>query len=269
MNPSEEPSTSGSIPPGDYIASSPKSRNFQVHALAQYKAQFDIPPQVHIRFMADGYSISKLPRSTFEVLSYQQAHSFMPKAKQQKKKQQMEQLNQQQMLEELTTRKSQKTPRRLITISTSDGRWHGKWTYGYIFSLEELQLADLAKDGQKDVEVSINLTVEKHASFGFSVDGRIITSFTRKCSVCSSSYCREIDTNFDVWVLPSSRDNRSIQLPDIGGDDPSLSHLCETRLRLARRYARNLNYDGNVCSGGKNASVDGRWSRLLELRNTI
>nr|DAD32655.1 TPA_asm: hypothetical protein HUJ06_011506 [Nelumbo nucifera] len=33
----------------------------------------------------------------------------------------------------------------------------------------------------------------------------------------------QIDTSFDVWLLPSSRDNRSIQLPEIGGDDPSLS----------------------------------------------
>lgn len=34
--------------------------------------------------------------------------------------------------------------------------------------------------------------VYQHASFGFSVDGRIITSFTRKCSNCSSPYCREV-----------------------------------------------------------------------------
>lgn len=32
----------------------------------------------------------------------------------------------------------------------------------------------------------------QHAGFGFSVDGRIITSFTRKCSNCFSPYCRKV-----------------------------------------------------------------------------
>ncbi|KAK9275343.1 hypothetical protein L1049_022607 [Liquidambar formosana] len=124
----------------------------------------------------------------------------------------------------LITRKNSRSPRRLIKISTAEGRWHGNWTCDYIFSLRQLRLEDLADDGHKDADVSINLCIHKHASFGLSVDGRIITSFTRKCSNCSSSYCREIDTTFNVWVLPSSRDNHSIQLPEIGGDDPSLNN---------------------------------------------
>lgn len=38
----------------------------------------------------------------------------------------------------------------------------------------------------------------------------------------------QINTNFNVWVLPSSRENSKngeLRLPDIGGDDPSVRHL--------------------------------------------
>ncbi|KAJ9709486.1 hypothetical protein PVL29_001119 [Vitis rotundifolia] len=130
----------------------------------------------------------------------------------------------------LIAKKSSRSPKRLITISTSDGRWHGKWNTDYVFSFRELKLEDLVEeDEEKDAEVSISLCIHKHASFGFSVDGRIITSFTRKCSNCSSPYCKEVDTNFTVWVLPTSRENCG--LAEIGGDDPSLSDLCETRMR--------------------------------------
>uniref|UniRef100_U5GEN7 Large ribosomal RNA subunit accumulation protein YCED homolog 2, chloroplastic n=1 Tax=Populus trichocarpa TaxID=3694 RepID=U5GEN7_POPTR len=122
------------------------------------------------------------------------------------------------------SKKNSRAPRRLVTISTADGRWQGKWTSDYLLSLQDLKLEDLIEDEQKDAEVSVNLSVQKHAGFGFSVDGRIITSFTRKCSNCFSPYCRKIDTTFNVWVLPS-RANREVHLPDIGGDDPSLSLL--------------------------------------------
>ncbi|OVA05742.1 hypothetical protein BVC80_1419g13 [Macleaya cordata] len=137
------------------------------------------------------------------------------------------------VLPDKITRKGTRSPRRLIKIATSDGRWQGNWTCDYIFSLEQLQLADLAEDDQKDAEISITLNVQKHAGFGFSVEGRIITSFTRKCSNCSSSYCREINAPFDVWLLSSSRENRSSQLPEIGGDDPSVIYVkpgCEADL---------------------------------------
>ncbi|GMN47947.1 hypothetical protein TIFTF001_017123 [Ficus carica] len=136
-------------------------------------------------------------------------------------------------------------PRRLITISTGDGRWHGKWDSEYLLSLQDLRLNDLIDDEhQKNAQVSVNLCVQKHASFGFSVDGRIITSFPRKCSNCSSPYCRKIDTKFNVWVLPSRRDNREVCSPELG-DDPSLNN-----------------------GGQRSGYVDKRWSRLLELKNS-
>ncbi|GLT61154.1 hypothetical protein SLA2020_338790 [Shorea laevis] len=170
-----------------------------------------------------------------------------------------------------------RTPRRLITISPSDGRWHGKWTCDYHLSLRDLRLQDLVEGEHKNAEVFVKLCIDKHASFGLSVDGRILTSFTRNCSICSSPYCREIDTNFNVWVLPPSRENSANQLPEIGGDDPSLTELDslvqetilltisikDTCSELCERSEPTLQYAG----GQKVCSPDKRWSRLLELKN--
>ncbi|KAF5939548.1 hypothetical protein HYC85_023807 [Camellia sinensis] len=109
-------------------------------------------------------------------------------------------------------RKNQRSPRRLVKIATSSsnkGRWNGKWTSEYIFSLQQLHLQDLVEDdedgdgngngndngngGGRDTQVSITLSIEKHASFGLSVNGRIIiTSLTRKCCNCSSPYSRKV-----------------------------------------------------------------------------
>ncbi|TKY67726.1 hypothetical protein E2542_SST10621 [Spatholobus suberectus] len=117
--------------------------------------------------------------------------------------------------------------RRLITISPGDGRYHGDWTCDYLVSLHDLQLQDLIEDDNnqhKDAQVFINLSIQKSLvmpacySFGLSVDGRVMTSFTRKCSNCSTPYCRQIDAKFNVWVLIERRDNRKIPQPEIGGD---------------------------------------------------
>lgn len=62
------------------------------------------------------------------------------------------------------TKRSQRASKRLVTISTSDGRWHGEWKCDYIFSLGDLQLEELAEDGHKDTQVSISLCIHKVSS---------------------------------------------------------------------------------------------------------
>ncbi|XP_009615603.1 large ribosomal RNA subunit accumulation protein YCED homolog 2, chloroplastic isoform X1 [Nicotiana tomentosiformis] len=186
----------------------------------------------------------------------------------------------------LITKRSQRACKRLVTISTSDGRWHGEWKCDYIFSLRDLQLEDLAEDGHKDTQVSINLCIHKHTGFGLSVDGRVITSFTRKCSNCSSTYCREIDASFKVWVLPSSRQKGSAtdELPLLGWDDPSviyvkpgfeadLDSLIQDTISLAAAVKETCSESCEKSQpklqplGKENAaSIDRRWSRLLELK---
>ncbi|XP_062112972.1 large ribosomal RNA subunit accumulation protein YCED homolog 2, chloroplastic isoform X2 [Humulus lupulus] len=186
------------------------------------------------------------------------------------------------------------SPRRLITISTGDGRWQGKWDSEYLVSLQDLKLTDLVEleddlhhhHHQKDALVSVKLKVEKHASFGFSVDGRIITSFPRKCSSCSSPYCRQIDTEFNVWVLLSKRDNREVSLPELGGDDPSVIYVkpgseadLDTFIQDTIRITTSIKDTcSELCekssftlhnnSGSRSGSIDQRWSRLLELKKS-
>ncbi|MCD9643553.1 hypothetical protein HAX54_031136 [Datura stramonium] len=185
----------------------------------------------------------------------------------------------------LITKRSQKGCKGLVRISTSDGRWHGEWNSDYILSLRDLQLEDLAEDGQTNTQVSIKLSMHKHTGFGLSVDGRIMTCFTRKCSNCSSPYCREIDTSFKVWVLPSSKQKGSgDELPLLGWDDPSviyvkpgfeaeLDSLIQDTIRLATSVKETCSESCEKSEpklqplGKQNAaSIDRRWSRLLELK---
>ncbi|XP_028804982.1 large ribosomal RNA subunit accumulation protein YCED homolog 2, chloroplastic isoform X2 [Neltuma alba] len=182
--------------------------------------------------------------------------------------------------------KTTRAPRRLVTISTGDGKWHGEWTSDYKLTLQDLQLQDLVEveeDKKKNAQVLVSLSIQKHASFGLTVDGNIVTSFTRKCSNCSAPYCRQIDAKFKVWILLASRDNQNIQLPDIGGDpsviyvrpgnEADLDCLIQDTIRLStpvkdtcselcEKSEATLQY-----TGGVNSSIDKRWSRLYELKN--
>ncbi|KAL3375815.1 hypothetical protein AABB24_002669, partial [Solanum stoloniferum] len=178
----------------------------------------------------------------------------------------------------LITKRSKKP---LVRISSSDGKWNGEWNCDYIFTLGDLQLEDLAEE--TETPLSIQLSIHKHAGFGLSVDGTIITSFTTKCSNCSSPYCREIHTSFKVWVLPSTRDKGCTdQLPLLGWDDPSviyvkpgfeadLDSLIQDTVRLATSETCSESCEKSEPKlqplGKQNAaSIDRRWSRLLELK---
>ncbi|XP_024994499.1 large ribosomal RNA subunit accumulation protein YCED homolog 2, chloroplastic isoform X1 [Cynara cardunculus var. scolymus] len=180
-----------------------------------------------------------------------------------------------------------KVGRRLIRISTAEGKWQGNWNADYNFSLRDLRLDDLVEDDDpNDARVFVSLSIHRHAGFGLSVDGTIDTSFTRKCSNCSSPYCRQITTNFNVWVLPSAKDGDSNQLPEIGGDDPSVIYVkpgCEADLdSLIQDTIRLTTSVNETCSdfcekselglrhvgNAKAPTVDKRWSKLLELKKS-
>ncbi|AES89410.1 hypothetical protein MtrunA17_Chr4g0037981 [Medicago truncatula] len=190
----------------------------------------------------------------------------------------------------LIGKNTNRATRRLITISPADGKYNGEWTSDYLVSLRDLHLQDLIEvedDPRKNAQVVINLCVQKHASFGLSVDARITTSFPSKCSNCSSPYCRQIDAKFNVWVLrATNRDKRKTPLPEIG-DDPYVIYTrpgYEVDLDSIVKDAIRLNSAVNdtcseLCkksegtiqntSGQSQASFDKRWSRLLELKKTI
>ncbi|KNA04109.1 hypothetical protein SOVF_202710 [Spinacia oleracea] len=188
--------------------------------------------------------------------------------------------------QQLISKNVSKSPRRVITIPASTGRWPGKWSCEYLVSLKDLHLDDLAEDGRKDTEVFVSLSLQKHTGFGLSVDGKVVTSIARMCSSCSSPFCRKIDTSICVWVLPDDRDDQSTELPEIGSDDPSviyvrpgyeadLGSLIQDTIRLqtavketcsesCEKSEPKLHYIGDQTK----ASLDRRWSKLLQLKNT-
>lgn len=149
-------------------------------------------------------------------------------------------------------------------------------------------MQDLAVEGGAgETQVSISLHIQQHASFGLSVDGKIIAYFTTKCSSCSLPYCRKIDTDFNVLILSTNRCGNDTQLPDIGGDDqviyvkPGYEADLDSFIRDAIRLATSVE---DTCSESCDktaprilyvgdekdaASIDGRWSRLLELRSAF
>ncbi|KAJ4710389.1 S-acyltransferase, partial [Melia azedarach] len=86
----------------------------------------------------------------------------------------------------------------------------------------------------------------------------IITSFPRKCSTCSSPYCKKVmyvnrgsyEANLDSLVQDTIRLTATLQ--------DSCSESCE-------KSQPTIQY-----IGAKNtASMDKRWGKLLELRNTL
>lgn len=184
-------------------------------------------------------------------------------------------------------KKASKSPRPLISIPASGGRSHQKWTCEYIFSLKDLELDDLDEDGCKDTEVYISLSLQKHTGFGLSVDCRVITSISRKCCSCFTPFCRKIDTSICAWVLPDRREDPSTGMPEIGGDDPSVIYVkpgheanldsfiqdtirlqaavMETCSELCEKSEPKLHYVGDQST----ASLEKRWSSLLQLRNAI
>ncbi|KAJ0096173.1 hypothetical protein Patl1_15853 [Pistacia atlantica] len=95
----------------------------------------------------------------------------------------------------------------------------------------------------------------QHASFGFSVDGRIISSFTRKCSNCSSPYCREV-----IYVKPGYQAELDSLVQDTIRLTTTVKDTCS---ESCEKSDPKIQYIG----AQNTASVDKRWGRLLELRN--
>ncbi|CAA6662717.1 unnamed protein product [Spirodela intermedia] len=136
---------------------------------------------------------------------------------------------------------------------------------------------DVAEGGQGDTKVLVSLVIHKHAGFGFSVEGRIGTSFTRKFNYRA---VLQIDTSFNVWVLPSSRSN-PMELPEIGSGDPSVIYVkpgseadLDSLIRDVIRLAATAN--AGACSEACEKSTprwnwtyDKRWARLLEIRDVL
>ncbi|KAF8702758.1 hypothetical protein HU200_032588 [Digitaria exilis] len=111
----------------------------------------------------------------------------------------------------------------LVSVGTARGGGD-QWSDDFDLTMRQLHLDDLIEDGPRDADVLVHLLVQQHTQFGLSIKGRVLTSFRKICDSCSSPYCTNIDEQFNLTVLSSSRRDQS-GLPDLGVSDPSVIYV--------------------------------------------
>ncbi|TVU15133.1 hypothetical protein EJB05_38638 [Eragrostis curvula] len=173
----------------------------------------------------------------------------------------------------------------LVSVGTARGGGD-QWSSDFDLTLRQLHLDDLVEDGQSDADVLVRLLVQQHTQFGMSIKGRVVTSFRKICDSCSSPYCTNIDEQFDLTVLSSSRKNQS-GLPELGDTDPSVIYvrpgeeidLDSVIQETVRLTAAAKSSCSEACEkstvvwqySGKQKPVSSsqRWSKLLDLKKTL
>nr|CAB3485183.1 unnamed protein product [Digitaria exilis] len=164
----------------------------------------------------------------------------------------------------------------LVSVGTARGGGD-QWSDDFDLTMRQLHLDDLIEDGPRDADVLVHLLVQQHTQFGMSIKGRVLTSFRKICDSCSSTYCTNIDEQFNLTVLSSSRRDQS-GLPDLGVSDPSViyvrpgeevdldSVIQETvRLTASAKSSCSEAYSSNQ----RKRSSNQRWSKLLDLKKTL
>ncbi|KAI3713960.1 hypothetical protein L1987_72549 [Smallanthus sonchifolius] len=142
-----------------------------------------------------------------------------------------------------------------LVISTTC-KWQGNWNADYNFSLRDLRLDDLVEDGDpNNSRVLVSLTIHR-VGFGLSVDGKIDTSFTRKCSNCSLPYCRQV-----IYVKPGCEADLDSLIQDTVRLTTSVNETCSNACEKSELGVKHI-------SKAKAPTVDKRWSKLLELKNS-
>ncbi|EEF31251.1 conserved hypothetical protein [Ricinus communis] len=163
----------------------------------------------------------------------------------------------------ITKQSCSRTPRSLISISTADGKWHGKWNCDYLLSLQDLQLEDLIEDEQKDAEVSISLCIQKwmEGSSHLSPENAataLLHSAERLIPTSMSGFCHPTKTMV-IYVKPGYEANLDSLIQDTIRLTTSVKDICS---ESCEKSEFTLQYIG----GQNAASIDKRWSRLLELK---
>ncbi|CAL5026350.1 unnamed protein product [Urochloa decumbens] len=172
----------------------------------------------------------------------------------------------------------------LVSVGTVRGGGD-QWSSDFDLTMRQLHLDDLIEDGQRDADVLVHLLVQQHTQFGMSIKGRVLTSFRKICDSCSSPYCTNIDEQFNLTVLSSSRKDQS-GLPDLGVSDPSviyvrpgeevdLDSVIQETVRLTASAKSSCSEAcekstvvwQNVSNQKKSNSQ--RWSKLLDLKKTL
>ncbi|KAH8508000.1 hypothetical protein H0E87_010232 [Populus deltoides] len=168
------------------------------------------------------------------------------------------------------SKKNSRAPRRLVTISTADGRWQGKWTSDYLLSLQDLKLEDLIEDEQKDAEVSVNLSVQKwmegssHLSqenaataFPHTVERLIQPSMFGFFH--QEPIVKFICLTLVIYVKPGYEADLDSLIQDTLRLTTSVKDTCSESCEKSKPKLIHI-------GGQKAASIDKRWSILLELK---
>ncbi|RCV34615.1 hypothetical protein SEVIR_7G182900v4 [Setaria viridis] len=173
----------------------------------------------------------------------------------------------------------------LVSVGTARGGGD-QWSSDFDLTMRQLHLDDLIEDGQRDADVLVHLVVQQHTQFGMSIKGRVLTSFRKNCDSCSSPYCTNIDEQFNLTVLSSSRRDQS-GLPYLGDSDPSviyvrpgeevdLDSVIQETVRLTASAKSSCSEACEkstvVWQNGSNQRKkisSQRWSKLLDLKKTL
>lgn len=174
-------------------------------------------------------------------------------------------------------RSGYKSSRGLITLKRSEGKWTDSWTSGHITSLEALGLKDLVSDAEADGsndEVVVTLSIQKHAGFGYSVDGRVISSVSRQCSYCCAKCSNQVDASFSAWCIPTNSSFSHFQKAGEVNDDPSIIYFPPGREEailddFVRDTIRLSCSTGAVCSDACEKSGLGKWEFDDDKRSSV
>ncbi|XP_023527891.1 large ribosomal RNA subunit accumulation protein YCED homolog 2, chloroplastic isoform X3 [Cucurbita pepo subsp. pepo] len=182
---------------------------------------------------------------------------------------------------DISLRRSSKPPRRLITISTAGSMWQGKWSYDYLLSLQDFNLEDLVEDEHKNAHVFINLCIEKiNANFNVLV----LSSNRAKRETTlpdiggddpSVIYVKPgLEADLDSLVrdtirLTTSTKDTCSELCE--KSQPSVQckwSSCHSSFHTQSKVGTNREMLIADIGAQNAASIDKRWSRLLELRKS-
>lgn len=163
----------------------------------------------------------------------------------------------------------------LITLKRSEGKWTDSWTSEHFISLEALGLKDLASEAEgSNDEVVVTLSIQKHAGFGYSVDGRVIAPVSRKCIYCCAKCSNQVDASFNAWCIPTDSSFSVFQKAGEVDDDPSIIYFLPGREEailddFVRDAIRLSCSTEATCSDACEKSGLGKWEFDYEKSNSI
>ncbi|GJS06732.1 hypothetical protein Tco_0363528 [Tanacetum coccineum] len=169
----------------------------------------------------------------------------------------------------LIGKKVNKVARRLVRISTAEGKWQGNWNADYNFTLRDLQLDDLVEVGDpKNARVLVSLTI--HRALGFQSTEQLThhspesvataLCLTAERLLPTSMYGFSRLPALVIYVKPGCEADLDSLIQDTIRLNTSVNETCSDFCEKSELGLKQI-------SKANTPSVDKRWSKLLELKN--